>query len=264
MCARLGPPERDQLLEPVRVLLREVVRLARVGVGVEQLPPLRGEVAPGVGRSWDGGRGLPAAVPDRSCSEHGEELRLLARRRIRVVQAVGEADALDRLLRVPVHLVGGFEVEALVDRRHDVDGVRVLAADLAGPSDAAGPRHDQRVGGAAAVVAVALPHLERRVERPRPSGRIVVVGARAAELVELLEVLLDRVGDAVEELVLVHGAVRTALARGTVVGYEHDQRVVELAAPLQEIEEATELMVGVTEEARVDLSHACEQPFLVG
>ena len=125
------------------------------------------------------------------------------------------------------------------------------------------PGDDQRVGGAALVVRVALPQLERRVERPGPPGRVVVVRPRAAELVEVLEVLLHRVGEAVEELVLVDRAVRPALARGAVVGDEHDDRVLELTALLEVVEQAAELVVGVAEEAGVDLGHAGEQPLLV-
>jgi hypothetical protein len=91
----------------------------------------------------------------------------------------------------------------------------------------------------------------------------VVVGARAAELVEERQVLLDPVGEAVEELVLVHRAARPALAGGAVVGDEHDHRVVELAARLEVVEQPPDLVVGVAQEARVDLGHAAEEPLLV-
>ena len=51
-----------------------------------------------------------------------------------------------------------------------------------------GPRTDgqARMQGSAgaAVELVALPHLERRVEGHRPAGRVVVVGLRAAQLVD--------------------------------------------------------------------------------
>ena len=102
-----------------------------------------------------------------------------------------------------------------------------LVAQLALRLDPLRPGDDHRIGDAALEV-VALPHLERRVERPRPADRIVVVGRRRAELVEVRHVLLDRVRDAVEELVLVDRAVRAALAARAVVGDEHDDRVLEL------------------------------------
>ena len=125
--------------------------------------------------------------------------------------------------------------------------------------DLCGPGDDHRIGRAALVARVALPHLERRVERPGPAGRIVVVGLRAAEVVDVLERLLDRVGQAVEDLVLVHRAVRAAFAGGAVVGDEHDQRVVELAALLEVVEHPPELVVGVAQEAGVDLRHPREE-----
>ena len=229
MRARLRPPERDQLLQLDRVLGREVVALARIGRRVEQLPALLVEVSPRFRCGRHRGRGLPPLVPDRPRAEHRVELRLL-RRGVRIVEAGFEADALDRLLRVAVDDVRELDAEALEQGRHDVDRVAVLAADLAIGLDPGRPRDDQRVGRAALVVRVALPQLEGRVERPRPAGRVVVVRPRAAELVEVLEVLLHRVRQPVEELVLVDGAVRPALARGAVVGDEHDDRVVELAA----------------------------------
>ena len=49
-----------------------------VSVGVEELPALGGEVAPGVRRRRSHRRGLPAVAVDRACAEHRVELRLLA------------------------------------------------------------------------------------------------------------------------------------------------------------------------------------------
>ena len=60
-------------------------------VGVEQLPALLVEVAPRLGRGRDRGRRLPALVPDRPRAEHRVELRLLAGRRVRVVEAVARS-----------------------------------------------------------------------------------------------------------------------------------------------------------------------------
>ena len=116
---------------------------------------------------------------------------------------------------------------------------------------------------AALVAGEALPVRERRVEGPGPAGVVVVVGRRPAELVDALQVLLDRVGDVVEELVLVEGAVRAALAARAVVGDDHDDRVVELARLLEVVEEPPDLVVGVGDEAGVDLGHAGEEALLV-
>ena len=129
--------------------------------------------------------------------------------------------------------------------------------------DLPGPGHDHRVRRAALPVGVALPELERGVEGEGPAGRIVVVGLRAAELVDEGQVLLDPVGEPVEDLVLVDRPVRAALAGGAVVGDEHDQRVVELAGLLEVVEQPADLVVGVAEEARVHLRHPAEQALLV-
>jgi hypothetical protein len=92
----------------------------------------------------------------------------------------------------------------------------------------------------------------------------VVVGLRAAEVVEQREVGLDVVRNAVEELVLVDGAVRSALAARAVVGDEHDQSVLQLIGFLEILEQPANLVVGVGEEARVHLRHSREQPLLIG
>ena len=196
---------------------REVVALARVGRRVVQLPALLVEVAPRLGRRGHRGRRLPALVPDRARPEHRVELRLLARLGIGVVEGGPEAHPVELRLGVAVDDVRELDAEALEQRGHDVDGVGVLASVLAGGLDALRPGDDQRVGRAALEVGIALPELERRVEGPRPTRRVVVVGLRAAQLVDELEVLLDRVRDAVEELVLVDRAVRSAFARRPVV-----------------------------------------------
>jgi hypothetical protein len=91
----------------------------------------------------------------------------------------------------------------------------------------------------------------------------MVVGARAAENVQILEVVLDLVWDPVEVRVLVDRSTGATLARRAVVGYEHDHRVVELAALLEVVEQPADLVVGVAEEAGIDLGHASEQALLV-
>src|SRR2546422_5973965 len=111
-------------------------------------------------------------------------------------------------------------------------------------------------GGGPAVELVALPHLERRVEGHRPSVRIVVVRLRASEVFELRDVLGEVVGDPVRELHLVDGAGRSALPARAVVRDEYDERALELSAPLQVVEQPPDLVVGVREEARIDLYHA--------
>ena len=137
-------------------------------------------------------------------------------------------------------------------------------ADLALGLDALGPVHEERVGDAAAV-GLALPPAERRVAGERPAPRVVVEVLRPAQFVERVEVLLQVVGHVVEELVLVDRAVRPSFGARAVVGDHHDQRVVELADRLQEVEQSPDLVVGVLEEAGEHLHHAgVEPPLVVG
>ncbi len=243
------------------MLRREVVRLGRVVLRVVELPAVLVEAAPAGDRRVDADR-LPALVPDGARAEHREEGALLRRRDVVAGERRAEAHALERLLRVALHDLGQLHAEQVVHRRDDVGRVQELVPELAPGLDSLRPRDDQRIRDAALEV-VALPHLERRVEGPRPADRIVVVGPRRAEVVDVLQVLLDRVGDAVEELVLVDGAVRPALAARAVVGDEDDDRVLELARLLEEVEQPPDLVIGVREEARVHLGHAAEEPLLV-
>ena len=240
----------------------EVVTFARVGLGVEQLPALHRVVGPHVGGRRRHGRCLPALMPDRPRAAHRVELRLLVGLRLGVVERGGEADALDRVLGVALDDLGRLDPERLVEGRDDVDCVRELSTH-SGLLDPLRPRHDHRVGRSALPVAVALPQLERGVERTRPSGRIVVVGGWAAKHVQVLQVVLDLVGDAVEVGVLVDRAAWSALAGCAVVRDQDDDCVVELAAVVEVVEQPPDLVVGVAEEACVDLRHPREQALLV-
>jgi hypothetical protein len=67
------------------------------------------------------------------------------------------------------------------------------------------------------------------VEKVTAQPVVVVVRARRTELVDHLEVLLDVVGNPVEEEVLVDRAVRTTFAGRAVVRAIEDDRIVELA-----------------------------------
>src|SRR5947209_5329175 len=131
----------------------------------------------------------------------------------------------------------------------------VLVAYLATALDAFGPAHNQRVADTA-VIAIALPHLERRVEGHRPAGGIMIVRQRTAQHIQVLEVLLQAIWNAVGYFVLVDRTVRTTLAAGAVIGDHDDERILELAQLLQEVDDPADLVVGVTEEARVYLGHA--------
>ena len=172
------------------------------------------------------------------------------------------ARAVEAALDVPLDGLRRLDAERVEDRGDDVDRMVILVPDLALGLDAGRPRDDARVRRTA-VELVALPHLERRVERHRPAVRVVVVCLRAAELVEHRHVRLDGVGDAVCELHLVDRAVRAALSGGPVVGDEDDDRVLAPAELLEEREQPPDLVVRVLEEPGVDLGHAAEQLLLV-
>jgi hypothetical protein len=93
----------------------------------------------------------------------------------------------------------------------------------------------------------------------------VVVRLRATQLVDLREVLVEALRHLVEEQHLVERSGDAALGRGAVVGDHHDQRVVELADLLERVEDATEVVVGMGDEAGVDLHHpGVEAPLVVG
>ncbi len=61
--------------------------------------------------------------------------------------------------------------------------------------------------------------LERRVHRPRPAGREVIEVLRPADLVEMLEIVGELFGHAVEERILVEQADQTAFGRGAVIAH---------------------------------------------
>ena len=226
----------------------QVVQLGAVDVDVVELPLVVVEVAPAADRRV-GGDGLPAVVPDAARPEHRVELGLPLARGRRVVEAVAHAHAVEVALGVALDRGGRLDAQGVEHGRHQVDRVVVLLADLALGLHPGRPRDDARVGRAA-VELVALPHLEGRVEGHRPPVGVVVVGLRAAELVEHREVGVDVVGDAVHEQHLVDRPVRAALAAGPVVGDDDDHGVLALAGLLEVVEQPPDLRVGVRQEAR--------------
>src|SRR5204862_7708824 len=80
------------------------------------------------------------------------------------------------------------------------------------------PGDEAHVGHATLIASPSLPVGKRRVEGPRPTGVVVVVGGRGAEFVDVGDRQLGGVGDSVEEPPLVKAAIRTALAAAPVVG----------------------------------------------
>ena len=260
--AGLGEPEVDQLPDLVRLLLGEVVLLGPVGVRVVQLPGVVVVGAPARDRRV-GGDGLPALVTRSSGSRASSRTASCGLDSAEPSSNVSaHAHSVELALRVPLDCRRRLDSEHVEDRRDDVDRVEVLVANLAAGLGSGGPGDDARVARAA-VELVPLPHLERRVERHRPAGRVVVVGPRASELVDHREVLRQIVGDPVDHLHLVDRAIRAAFAARPVVGDDDDHRVVQLAHLLEVVEQAPDVEVGVGDEARIDLGHAREQALLV-
>ncbi len=119
-----------------------------------------------------------------------------------------------------------------------------------------GPVHDRAVAGAAPVRGDLLGPLVRRVHRVRPADRVVVVGLRRAELVDPLGHELGRLqrAGAVERDQLVEAAVHAALgARAVVADDVVDERVLEHAEVVERVDQPPDVVVGVLQEAGVDL-----------
>ena len=206
---------------------------------------------------------MPALVPDAARAAQVVELGLLGRGSPGVVEGGPEAGALQQALGPALDDLGGLNPQAVVERGHDIHGVDVLVADLATRLDALGPADDERVSRAALVIAIAFVELERRAEPHGPAVGVVIVGLFAAQHVQVLQVLFDVIGNAVEEFVLVDRAIGAALAAGTVVGEDDDDRVVHLPGLLQVVQQASDLGIGVADVAGVDFRHAAEQALLI-
>ena len=248
---------------------REVMGLGRVLRDVVQLPAVLGERRVGIVVrvvARDSHRverhRLPPAVIDGAACELLVVLGLAVLRGTRIRERRPERAPRDRLLGDPVEHRGHVDATHVEDRGGHVDGMRVLRPDGAGVRDLL-ERDDQRVADPA-LVRLALPPAERRVARVRPPPRVVPVGAGPAEIVDARHGRSCIVVDAVEDEVLVERAVRATLRARTVVGERDHEGVVELGACLEELEQTTELVVGVRQEPGEHLHHARGEPSLVG
>ena len=110
--------------------------------------------------------------------------------------------------------------------------------------------------GATEVGGDLLGPLKRGIHGQRPAHRVVVVRRRRAELVDVggHELVGLEVGRTVERDDLVERAGRCPLGAGPVVPNDQvDEGVIEDAELLERLHEPPDLMVGVLEEAGVDL-----------
>src|SRR5207245_10923966 len=99
-------------------------------------------------RTVDGPR-QPAVVIDRAIAEHLEILRLVALRRLRIVEGVEHTDAFDRRLHHAIDALGLRQTGGFQDRRRNVDHVLALAAQSAFFLDALLPVYASAVNGTA-------------------------------------------------------------------------------------------------------------------
>src|SRR5208337_1697519 len=107
-----------------------------------------------------------------------------------------------------------------------------------------------------AFVGVLLVPFERCVPRLGPTPGIVGVTVGSANIVEMTDRLVGCLDHEVEELPLVQDTERPALLTRAVVGEQEDQGVVELAEASQRVDQASDLGVGVVEEAGEGLLEA--------
>ena len=164
----------------------------------------------------------------------------------------------------PLIVSGGFDVRDVENRRArcrsrgstDRGSRRV-------PSFPAGQEIDARVRGPA-VELVALPHLERGVERHRPAVRVVVVRRGATEVVELGEVLQrGRPGMPLANFISLTEPFGPPSPLAPLSETTMIEGVFALAGLLQVVQQTPDVVVGVGEEPGVDLGHPAEQPLLV-
>src|SRR5262245_62156414 len=95
-------------------------------------------------------------------SHHFEILREVLRGRLRVVECVREAQALNGRLRDTLDAHGAFDAQCLENGRHQINGMRVLRADFTLRFDAFRPVNDEWITDTA-TVGLTLPTAKRRV-----------------------------------------------------------------------------------------------------
>jgi hypothetical protein len=86
----------------------------------------------------------PAVVVDGAVAEHLEVLRVVAGRRISLIEAVREAHAFDGRLGDAADARRRFQAQRVQHGRHEVDDMGVLHPQLAASPDARGPGDDAR------------------------------------------------------------------------------------------------------------------------
>ena len=262
---RLDEPEPLQLVQLLRHLLGEVVRLGPVLARVVELPDVvvegRSFLADEQPRRLVSRHRGPSLVIDAAVAEHFEILRLVPLGSLGIAEGVQHADTLDRHLRHAVYRDRFGKPRGFEECGGDVDDVMKLRADFTLSLKSVRPVHDGTVARSAPVRSDLLGPLVRRIHRVSPADSVVVVGLRSAELVDARVQELRRLDGrgAVEVDHLVEGAVQRAFGRRAVVSDDVvDERIVDEVQFLQAVHQAADVMVGVFQEPGIDLHLATQ------
>ena len=174
--------------------------------------------------------------------------------RVGLVEGVGQAHALNRLLRDAVNHDRRRNAGDLQHCRHDVDHMVELPADAALVSDMAGQEIAMPWRVPPKNEGTCLVHLYGVSNAQAQGTAIVVVGIlRAPDVVEL-HLLGGRQFDTVELQHLARRAVRRAFGGGAIVAADvDDQRVIQLAHVLDRLDYPTDLVVGVGKKGCIDV-----------
>ena len=198
----------------------------------------------------------PPLVIDAAIAEHLEILHVVRLGRLRIGEGRRHADAFERRLRDAVDHRRLGKPGDLENGPGHVDHVMELRPDLALALDAVRPVHDRPVARAAPVRRDLLGPLVRRAQRVRPADGVVVVRLGRAEIVDLAQQEFRRLDarHAVQRRHLIEAAVERAFGRRTVVADDEvDERVVEDLEIFERVDQPADMVVGLFQEAGVDL-----------
>ena len=178
---------------------------------------------------------------------------------------VGHRNSIDRQLLCTVDHIRRLRAGSLENCRHDVGHVVKLLAQAADVLDAFRPAHDHAVASTAKMARVALGPLERRIKRPRPWHRHMVIVERAAQLVlDGVEVIETLGGAVADDANFIGGALQRAFGAAAIVALdEDDERVFGQAFLFDGIDHATDIVVVIGEIGRVDFRHMSIELFLL-
>ena len=105
-------------------------------------------------------------------------------------------------------------------------------------------------------MALALPTLERRIAGVGPTVGVVAMGLGRSKKIDVRKHCIKRERNTVVPSDRVEGAVFIAFRRCTVITHDNHDRVVEFTDCFEMIEHPTNVVIGVSQEAGVDLHHS--------